>query len=66
MSKYRVSNKQNVNMNGRRTAFDLHRYVVEQDAYVFAGRYTAKGYNASDSKCAAAYEQQSQEAEDNA
>jgi len=53
MSNYRVEMKSNVNVNGKRTSFNL----FEQNGkdFVFAGAYTAVGYNASDEKCIAAF-----------
>ena len=49
---FRVDDKQNVNMNGKRTAFTLFR--KRGDAFVCEGRYTAKGYNATDAACISA------------
>ena len=49
---FRVENKSNVNMNGKRTQFAL--YQRRGDAFVHAGQFTAPGWNANDSKCIAA------------
>ena len=49
---YRVEAKQNVTMNGRRTAFSLYKRTG--DAYVMQGQFTAAGWHATDEKCIAA------------
>lgn len=49
---FRVENKQNVNMNGRRTAFKLYRRSGE--AFVFQGEYTASGWDRTDAQCVTA------------
>ncbi len=49
---YRVENKSNVTMNGKRTQFAL--YKKQGDAFVHVGAYTAMGWNQTDEKCVAA------------
>jgi hypothetical protein len=49
---YRVEDKKNVHMNGRRTLFKLFKKTG--DAYVFDGEYTASGWDQSDAKCVSA------------
>lgn len=48
-SNFRVEDKANVHMNGKRTKFAL--FQRKGDAFVHVGQFTAPGWNASDSKC---------------
>ena len=53
--KYRIREKQNASVNGSPvTLFKL--FAPDADAYVFAGQYSAQGYNASDERCIDAFE----------
>lgn len=54
METYRISNKRNGVMNGRRTAFDIH--VRKGDAFLFAGQFYAYGFDRTDDECIAHYE----------
>ena len=47
---YKAENPQNVTLNGSEvTLFDVYRYCGND--YVFQGKYTADGFNASQHKC---------------
>lgn len=57
---FRVEEKQNLHMSGRKTAFKLFRKRGSE--FVFEGAYTAPGWDQSDEKCiAAAMEKQEQQ-----
>jgi hypothetical protein len=52
LESYRVQDKKNVHMNGKRTAFALYR--KNGDAFVHVGAFTAPGWSQSDEKCVSA------------
>jgi hypothetical protein len=56
---YRIQNKQNVHQNGRKTAFDA--FEKQGNAFVFIGRFTATGFDASDEKCKASIPDEDEE-----
>lgn len=60
MDNFRVENKQNVIYGGEVTSFSLYEYDG-WGSYIFVGAYTADGFDASDSKCIAAYNNQRNE-----
>lgn len=49
---FRIEDKSNVSMNGKRTKFSLYRRAG--DAFVYTGAFTAPGWNADDKKCISA------------
>ena len=46
---YRVEQRRNVNMNGRKTAFKFFKRVG--NAFVYAGDFTADGWDATTDDC---------------
>jgi|AntDeeMinimDraft_6_1070357.scaffolds.fasta_scaffold30666_1 hypothetical protein len=60
---FRVENKQNVHMRGRKTTFQLFRR--QGDAFVFQGIYSAFGWDAKDDTCIRAALEQAEEDSNN-
>lgn len=49
---FRVEDKGNVHMNGKKTTFKLFRR--DGASFVYVGQFAAPGWNASDASCIAA------------